>query len=151
MTSDSKYPGLTSGPFNWINNKRVESSLPETFEDVEPRTGKVLAKVPVSGQAELDQAVLAAKAAFPAWSQVCVYCVLFCYSRVFYMSSPFYLSWMKQMSGMERGRIMIRAACLIRDNLEEFARAETLDNGKPIWESRLDPMRRALKNKKVQL
>jgi len=111
MSSDSKYPGLTSGPFNWINNKRVESSLPETFEDVEPRTGKVLAKVPVSGQAELDQAVLAAKAAFPAWSQ---------------------------MSGMERGRIMIRAACLIRDNLEEFARAETLDNGKPIWESRMD-------------
>ena len=83
MSSDSKYPGLTSGPFNWINNKRVESSLPETFEDVEPRTGKVLAKVPVSGQAELDQAVLAAKAAFPAWSQVCVYCVLFCDSRVF--------------------------------------------------------------------
>ena len=64
MSSDSKYPGLTSGPFNWINNKRVESSLPETFEDVEPRTGKVLAKVPVSGQAELDQAVHAAKAAF---------------------------------------------------------------------------------------
>ena len=84
MSSDSKYPGLTSGPFNWINNKRVESSLAETFEDVEPRTGKVLAKVPISGQAELDQAVLAAKAAFPAWSQVCVYCVLFCDSRGFF-------------------------------------------------------------------
>ena len=42
------------------------------------------------------------------------------------------------MSGMERGRILIRAANLIRDNLEEFARAETLDNGKPVWESRMD-------------
>ena len=89
MSSDSKYPGLTSGPFNWINNKRVESSLPETFEDVEPRTGKVLAKVPVSGQAELDQAVLAAKAAFPAWSQVCVYCVLFC--EFYICMSGFYI------------------------------------------------------------
>ena len=73
MSTDSKYPGLTSGPFNWINNKRVESSLSETFDDVEPRTGKVLAKVPVSGQAELDQAVQAAKKAFPEWSQVCVF------------------------------------------------------------------------------
>ena len=36
------------------------------------------------------------------------------------------------MSGMERGRILIRAANLIRDNLEEFARAETLDNGKTL-------------------
>ena len=86
-------------------------------------------------------------------SGLCVLCtflrVLYMYVRVLYsMYSPFYLSWTKQMSGMERGRIMIRAACLIRDNLEEFARAETLDNGKPIWESRLDHMRRALKNKK---
>ena len=70
-------------------------------------------------------------------SGLCVLCTFLRFPGLFlYMYYPFYLSWMKQMSGMERGRIMIRAACLIRDNLEEFARAETLDNGKPIWESR---------------
>ena len=42
------------------------------------------------------------------------------------------------MSGMERGRVLLRAAALIKDNLEEFSRAETLDNGKPVWASRMD-------------
>ena len=69
-SSSPKYPALTTGPFNWIGNQRVGTSSPETFDDVEPRTGKVLAKVHVSGQPDIDKAVQAAKEAFPSWSQV---------------------------------------------------------------------------------
>ncbi|CAG0900675.1 unnamed protein product, partial [Cyprideis torosa] len=38
----------------------------------------------------------------------------------------------------ERGRVMTRAANLLRSKLEEFAQLETRDTGKPIWESRCD-------------
>ena len=63
----------TDGPFNWINNQRVPASGGtdgQTFDDIEPRSGKVLAKVGVSGQADVDDAVAAAKAAQPAWNEV---------------------------------------------------------------------------------
>ena len=42
------------------------------------------------------------------------------------------------MSGMARGRILVKTASLFRDNLEELAKMETLETGKPIWESRMD-------------
>ena len=42
------------------------------------------------------------------------------------------------MSGAERGHILLNAARLIRENVEDLARNEVLDNGKPIWEARMD-------------
>ena len=41
-------------------------------------------------------------------------------------------------AGMERGRILTRAAGIMRDRLEEIARLDVQDNGKPIWEARAD-------------
>ena len=40
------------------------------------------------------------------------------------------------MSASERGRLIWRLADLLEKNIEEFAELETLDNGKPIFESR---------------
>ena len=42
------------------------------------------------------------------------------------------------MSGMERGRILTKAAGIMRERLEEIARLDVQDNGKPIWEARAD-------------
>jgi len=55
--------------------------------------------------------VEAARAAFPAWAAL---------------------------SGMERGRLLTRAAAIMRDHLEDIARLDVTDNGKPIWEARMD-------------
>ena len=46
--------------------------------------------------------------------------------------------WWKEVSVIERGRILERAAQLMEDRLEEFAKAESLDTGKRIVEARYD-------------
>jgi len=100
------------GPFNWINGQRTAPEQPEgEFDNIEPRTGKVMCRVPISGKEEVDRAVKAAREAFPAWSAL---------------------------SGMERGRILTKAAAILRDNLEDIAQLDVRDNGKPIWEARVD-------------
>jgi len=103
----------TTGPFNWIGGKRVEpqdSSL-GTYSNISPRTGTELCKVGVSGQADVETAVTTARSAFVSWSQL---------------------------SGMERGRMLVKAAQILRDNLEDIAILDVKDNGKPIWEARAD-------------
>ncbi|NXU86473.1 AL9A1 dehydrogenase, partial [Xiphorhynchus elegans] len=73
--------------------------------------GRVLCKLPCSGEKEVDLAVQSAKAAFKIWSQ---------------------------MSGMERCRVMLEAARIIREQREEIATMETINNGKSIFEARVD-------------
>ena len=61
------------GPFNWVSGIRcnpVNEKSGNAFDNVEPRTGNVLAKVPVSGKAEVNRAVKAAKEAFKEWEKV---------------------------------------------------------------------------------
>ena len=100
------------GPFNWVNGARSDPVVADGyFDNISPRTGAVLCRVPVSGKEEVDRAVKAARAAFPAWSSL---------------------------SGLERGRLLTRAAKILRDNLEEVAQLDVRDNGKPIWEARVD-------------
>ncbi|KAF2344427.1 Aldehyde dehydrogenase domain, partial [Trinorchestia longiramus] len=78
---------------------------------VEPATGGPLCDVPVSAVEDVDAAVQAAHSAFPAWSQL---------------------------SGRERGRLLLRAGEIIRNNLSDIVNLEVKDTGKPIWEARLD-------------
>ena len=96
----TKYHLNTEGPHNWINNTRVQpldKNVAE-FDDIEPKSGNILAKIPSSGEQEVDRAVNAARSAFPAWSQ---------------------------MTGLERGRILTEAGRIIRENLENISKAET--------------------------
>src|SRR6185369_6189987 len=90
----------------WIEGSR-------NFKSVNPATGEVLTQVSDASATEVDQAVQAARKAFDGHSG----------------------SW-RRMSASERGRLLWRLADLIEQNIDEIAELETLDNGKPIFESR---------------
>ncbi|HSE64863.1 MAG TPA: aldehyde dehydrogenase family protein [Thermoanaerobaculia bacterium] len=87
----------------------VPAASGRRFSTTNPATGETLADVAEAGREDLDRAVSAARAAFEgAWGA---------------------------MKPRERGRILIKAADMLLARAEEFGRVETLDNGKPIFES----------------
>ncbi len=94
-----------------IDGKWVDSVSGKTFETLNPATEEVLCRVAEGGKEDVDRAVIAARKAFE--------------------TGP----WRK-MSTAERARIMLRLADLIEQHADELAQIETLDNGKPIMESR---------------
>ena len=53
---------------HWINGKNVAGS--EYFQTTNPASGEVLAEVASGGEAEIHQAVAAAKEAFPKWANL---------------------------------------------------------------------------------
>jgi malonate-semialdehyde dehydrogenase (acetylating)/methylmalonate-semialdehyde dehydrogenase len=88
-----------------------EWSLPDApaLPVYDPATGEVLDQVPLSGPGEVEQAVAAAAAAFPEWSQTPV---------------------------MERVRLMFRFKALLEEHAEELAALITRHHGKTLDESR---------------
>jgi aldehyde dehydrogenase (NAD+) len=94
-----------------IDGQWVETS--KSFDTVNPATGEVLTRIAEASSADLDRAVAAARRAFED------------------RSGP----WRK-LSASERGRMLWRLADLLEKNIDELAELETLDNGKPIFESR---------------
>ena len=80
------------------------------FKTVNPATEEVLAEVAEADAADVDRAVKAARTA---------------YTRV----------WSRT-SGRDRGKWLFRIARILQERSREFAVLETLDNGKPIKESR---------------
>ena len=94
-----------------MNGEWVEGG--RTFETINPATGEVLTQVAEAGPAEVDAAVAAARKAFDD------------------AAGP----WRK-LSASARGRLLWKIADLVEHNIEELAELETLDNGKPIFESR---------------
>jgi acyl-CoA reductase-like NAD-dependent aldehyde dehydrogenase len=93
----------------FIGGKWVEAA--KTFPTVNPATGEVITQLAEAGEAEVEAAVRAARAALEdgPWAQ---------------------------MSAADRGKLLWRLADLIEKNIDEFAYLETIDNGKPIFESR---------------
>ncbi|TVT45272.1 aldehyde dehydrogenase family protein [Amycolatopsis rhizosphaerae] len=82
----------------------------EPLKTVNPATGEVLAEVGTAAQSDVDSAVAAARRAFEkTWGP---------------------------MPGTERAKYLFRIARLIQERSRELAVLETLDNGKPIRESR---------------
>jgi betaine-aldehyde dehydrogenase len=81
---------------------------PDSFTTLNPATGEVLATIKVTGAAEIDAAVEAARGAQRAWAA---------------------------RTGAERGRILRRAAEILRSRNAELAQLETRDTGKPIQET----------------
>jgi betaine-aldehyde dehydrogenase len=102
----------------FIGGKFVDAAGGETLTSVNPHDNTAIADVAMAGKADIDRAVAAARAAFPAWSRT---------------------------SATDRGRILLRLAERIEANLEELARLESLDTGHPLRDSRaLDVPRTAL-------
>jgi acyl-CoA reductase-like NAD-dependent aldehyde dehydrogenase len=95
-----------------IDGKFVEAESGKTFDTYNPADNSVLAKVPEGGKADIDKAVKAARKAFE--------------------TGP----WRNKFSAAKRGRCLSKLADLIEQRTDEFAQLETLDNGKPITESR---------------
>jgi aldehyde dehydrogenase (NAD+) len=94
-----------------IGGEWVESRSGKTFETVNPATEEVIAQVAEGGAADIDAAVKAARAAFD--------------------TGP----W-RTTDARDRGRLLNKLADLIEQNIDELARLEVLDNGKPISEAR---------------
>jgi aldehyde dehydrogenase (NAD+) len=94
-----------------IDNKWVDSVSGKTFETLNPSTGGVIANVAEGDSADIDKAVKAARRAFE--------------------TGPWRL-----MNARERGRLMYKLAELMEEHIDELAALETLDNGKPINDSR---------------
>ena len=95
----------------FIDGQWRPSMSGKTFETINPATEEVICDVAEGDKADVDAAVKAARHAFD--------------------SGP----WSK-MDARDRGRIMFRLADLIEEEVDELAALETLDNGKPIRESR---------------
>src|SRR5690606_27167598 len=91
---------------NYINGQFV-APINQTFlENINPATGKVYSKIPDSQASDVELAVQAAEKAFEVWSQTP--------SKI-------------------RSNYLLKIAELISKNIDEFALAECIDNGKPLW------------------
>jgi len=94
----------------FIGGRFVDAASGETFDDISPRDGHVVAKIAAGDTEDVDRAVRAARTAFEdgGWSR----------------AAP-----------RSRKRVLRRLAELLRSNVEEMALLETIDVGKPIRES----------------
>ena len=93
-----------------INGEAVDAADGATFTTVNPATEEIITTVAEAGIEDVDRAVKAARAA---------------------LNGP----W-GRMKPIDRSRVLWRLGDLILANADEIARLETLDNGKPITESR---------------
>jgi phenylacetaldehyde dehydrogenase len=79
------------------------------MDAIDPATGRVIARFPDAGAADVDAAVAAARTAFPGWAA----------------TLP-----------AERAAILLRIADLLEAHIDELAELETLDQGKPLYVGR---------------
>ncbi|PXW99328.1 betaine aldehyde dehydrogenase [Sphaerotilus hippei] len=80
----------------------------ERFPTLNPATGQVIGEVHEALAADVEAAIASAQAGFEVWSA---------------------------MSGAERGRVLSRAAAILRERNDELAALEVADTGKPIQEA----------------
>src|ERR1051326_7536117 len=104
---------------NFIDGEFVEPQSGRYLDNIEPATGKPYSQVPDSGKEDVDRAVAAAEKAFPDWSK---------------------------MTAHKRSQILLRIADFIERDLEKFARAESIDTGKPVTLARTLDIPRAVAN-----
>ena len=94
----------------FINGKFVEPKKGKSFTTINPATEELLSKIAYADKLDIDLAVKSARTAFTkVWSK---------------------------MPAKERGKYLYRIARIMQERAREFAVVETLDNGKPIRESR---------------
>lgn len=104
---------------NYIDGAFTEPASEQYLDNHNPATGKVYAHISNSDEKDVEQAVQAAKEAFPGWSSL---------------------------TREERSAHLIRVADRIEERLEELAKAESIDNGKPLWLARAVDIPRASQN-----
>jgi aldehyde dehydrogenase (NAD+) len=105
-------PPITIKPGKlFIGGKWVDAASGKTFATTNPATGETLTMLAEAGEVDADAAVNAARAAytFGPWAE---------------------------MAAADRAKILWKIGDLVDKNVEEIGTLETLDNGKPIFESR---------------
>lgn len=93
---------------NYINGKFVDASSQKTMDVISPVNGELLSKLQLSNAKDLNDAVVAAKAAFPAWSKTPI---------------------------KERVQVFFRYKTLLEKNMKELAELCSEENGKTYGES----------------
>jgi aldehyde dehydrogenase (NAD+) len=93
----------------FIGGEFIDAKSGEYFQTTNPATEEVLAEISLASAKDVDAAVVAARKAFKSWSKL---------------------------SGSQRAKYIYRIARIIQERSRELAVLETLDNGKPIRESR---------------
>jgi succinate-semialdehyde dehydrogenase/glutarate-semialdehyde dehydrogenase len=95
----------------WLGGQWVGADSGETFPVTNPATGEELARVPRMGAAETRRALEAADAAYPSW---------------------------RSRTAADRARITRRWADLMLEHVEDLTLLLTLEQGKPLFESRAE-------------
>lgn len=90
---------------NFINGEYINPIAANYIDNIEPATGQVYALIPDSDESDVLLAVEAAEKAFPIWSAMTI---------------------------EERSAIMVRVSEGIQAHMDEFVKAESRDNGKPV-------------------
>lgn len=104
---------------NLINGQLIAPASNTYIDNYNPSTGSVYSLIPDSDERDVEQAVAAAKNAFPAW---------------------------RDMPKEKRSAILIKLSELIQRDLDKLALAESIDNGKPLWLSKSVDIPRAVSN-----
>src|SRR6266581_1149959 len=113
-------PPLTKIP-HYVNGHWQHSSASEWQDVINPATGELLARVPLSDSAEVDMAIEAATTAYPAWR----------------CTPP-----------EDRIQPLFKLKMLLEEHLDDFGRIITQENGKTFVEAKAE-MRRSIENVEV--
>jgi succinate-semialdehyde dehydrogenase / glutarate-semialdehyde dehydrogenase len=97
----------------FINNEWRDAQDGKTLAVVNPATGHEIGRVAHASTADLDLALSAAQKGFETW---------------------------RAMSAVDRGKIMRQAAALMRERADKIAHLMTLEQGKPLAESKIEVM-----------
>ncbi len=114
-----------------IGGESVDAADGQTFDVIDPATGKVIATAPLGGPEDVDRAVEAARRAFDDRK-----------------------GWANWAAG-KRGRSLAKLAALVKDHTEELAQLESRNVGKPITrrprrDHRRQPRLRLLRRRRQQ-
>lgn len=106
---------------NYINGSWRRAAASDYADVTNPATGELLARTPLSAAADVDAAVQAAAAAFPAW---------------------------RRTPAGERIQYLFKLKNLLEENLDELSRIITIENGKTFGEAKAE-LRRGIENVEV--
>ena len=92
----------------YYNGAPRAATSSQTFQTIDPSTGRALAEVQVASDSDIDAAIASAHSSYPSWSRT---------------------------PAIARSRILLRAVAILRERNDEIAEIETADTGKPFSET----------------
>jgi malonate-semialdehyde dehydrogenase (acetylating)/methylmalonate-semialdehyde dehydrogenase len=119
MSSTTTTPAVDI--LNYVNGAWRKSTATEFVNVINPASGELIARTPMSTKADVDAVVQAAAAAFPAW---------------------------RRTPAGERIQYLFKLKVLLEDHIDELAKLITLENGKTFAEAKAE-LRRGIENVEV--